>query len=63
MFLKPDVVLDRAIEAPQAPGVRFQHMITVCLVDKGGIEHVINDTGDAARCKGGSNTATLKAYP
>ncbi len=63
VFLQPDVVLDRAIEAPQKPGVRFQHMITVCLVDKGSIEHVINDAGDAARCKGGSNTATLKAYP
>jgi hypothetical protein len=38
-------------------------MITVCLVDKGSIERVINDAGDPARCKGGSNTATLKAYP
>ncbi|WP_082567852.1 coagulation factor 5/8 type domain-containing protein [Pelomonas sp. Root1217] len=63
VFLKPDVVLDRAFEAPQAPGVRFHHMITVCLVDKGSIEHVINDVGDAARCQGGSNTATLKSYP
>jgi hypothetical protein len=63
VFLKPDVVLDRAIEAPQLPGVRFHSMITVCLVDKGSIEHVINDVGDAARCQGGSNTATLKDYP
>lgn len=63
VFLKPDVVLDRAIEAPRQPGVRFQHMITVCLVDKGSIEHVINDAGEPARCQGGSNTATLKAYP
>ena len=63
VFLKPDVVLDRAIEVPEAPGVRLHHMITVCLVDKGSIEHVVNDAGDAARCKGGSNTATLKAYP
>lgn len=63
VFLKPDVVLDRAFEAPRKPGVRFQSMITVCLVDKGSIERVINDAGDPARCKGGSNTATLKAYP
>jgi hypothetical protein len=63
VFLQPDVVLDRAIEAPRAPGVRFTHMITVCLVDKGSIEHVINDAGDPARCRGGSNTATLKAWP
>ncbi|MDR7271121.1 hypothetical protein J2X20_003779 [Pelomonas saccharophila] len=63
VFLKPDVVLDRAFEVPQVPGVRLHHMITVCLVDKGSIEHVVNDQGDAARCKGGSNTATLKDYP
>jgi hypothetical protein len=63
VFLKPDVVLDRAIEVPKKPGVRFHHMITVCLVDKGSIERVINDVGDPARCKGGSNTSTLKDYP
>ena len=63
VFLQPDVRLDRAIEAPRAPGVRFQHMITVCLVDKGSIERVINDAGEPARCQGGSNTATLKAWP
>lgn len=63
VFLKPDVVLDRAIEVPDRPGVRLHHMITVCLVDKGSIERVVNDAGDAARCQGGSNTATLKNYP
>ena len=62
VFLKPDVMLDRAIEAPAAPGIRFHHMITVCLVDKGSIEHVINDAGPAARCKSG-NTATLAEWP
>ncbi len=63
VFLKPDVVLDRAIEAPNTPGVRFHSMITVCLVDKGSIERIVNDVGDPARCQGGSNTATLKDYP
>lgn len=63
VFLKPDVVLDRAFEVSTAPGVRLHHMITVCLVDKGSIERVINDAGEPARCKGGSNTATLKDYP
>lgn len=63
VFLKPDVVLDRAIEAPEAPGVRLHHMITVCLVDKGSIKRIVNDRGDPARCQGGSNTATLKAFP
>jgi hypothetical protein len=63
VFLKPDVVLDRAIEVPARPGVRLHSMITVCLVDKGSIERIVNDRGDPARCKGGPNTATLKSFP
>lgn len=63
VFLQPGVVLDRAIELPVQPGVRLQHAITVCLVDKGSIEHIVNDAGEAARCQGGSNTATLVDYP
>jgi hypothetical protein len=63
VFLQPGVVLDRAFEVPKVPGVRLHHLITVCLADKGSIEHVVNDAGDAARCQGGSNTATLKDYP
>ncbi|WP_457418254.1 hypothetical protein [Roseateles sp. P5_E7] len=63
VFLQPDVLLDRAIEVPEKPGVKLHHMITVCLVDKGSIERIVNDKGDAARCKGGANTATLNEYP
>jgi hypothetical protein len=63
VFLKPDVVLDRAIEVPARPGVRLHSIITVCLVDKGSIERIVNDRGDPARCKGGPNTATLKSFP
>jgi hypothetical protein len=63
VFLKPGVVLDRAIEVPVKPGVRLHSMITVCLVDKGSIERIVNDAGEAARCQGGANTATLKSYP
>lgn len=63
VFLQPDVLLDRAIEVPDKPGVTLRSMITVCLVDKGSIERVVNDRGEPARCQGGSNTATLKAYP
>jgi hypothetical protein len=62
VFRQPDVLLDHAIEAPAAEGVRFHHMITVCLVDKGSIEHVINALGPPARCKE-TNTATLNDYP
>jgi hypothetical protein len=51
VFRHPDVTLTRAIEAPVKPGVRFHHMMTIALDDKGEITHVINDTGDAARPK------------
>ena len=45
MFRQPNVVLTRAIEVPHAPGVRFHHMITVALDDKGEISNVIDDKG------------------
>ena len=63
VFLQPDVLLDRAIEVPDKPGVRLHSLITVCLSDKGSIERIVNDRGEPARCKGGPNTATLKAFP
>src|SRR5277367_1787103 len=47
VFLRPHVVLTRAIEVPKTPGVQFHHMITVALGDLGEITHVINDTGEA----------------
>ncbi len=45
VFRHPNVVLTRAIEVPGRPGVRFHHMITVALDDKGEISNVINDKG------------------
>ena len=45
VFLKPNVVLSRAIEVPETPGVRFHHMITVALGNKGAIENVIDGVG------------------
>lgn len=45
VFRKPNVNLSRAIEVPRAPGVRFHHMITVALDDKGEISNVIDDQG------------------
>ena len=48
-FRQPNVSLTRAIEVPRAPGVRFHHMITVAINDKGEISHVIDDTGDATK--------------
>jgi hypothetical protein len=45
VFRRPNVNLTRAIEVPVAPGVRFHHMITVALDDKGEISNVIDDKG------------------
>jgi hypothetical protein len=47
VFRHPNVDLTRAIEVPHKPGVRFHHMITVALDDKGEISNVIDDTGGA----------------
>jgi hypothetical protein len=51
VFLRPHVVLTRAIEVPRIPGVQFHHMITVALGNLGEISHVINDTGEATSMK------------
>jgi hypothetical protein len=45
VFRFPNVVLTRAIEVPTNPNVRFHDIVTIALDDKGGIEHVINNTG------------------
>lgn len=45
VFLSPNVTLSRAIEVPRTPGIRFHHMITVALGDKGEISNVIDDQG------------------
>ncbi|MGO9437312.1 MAG: coagulation factor 5/8 type domain-containing protein [Terracidiphilus sp.] len=45
VFRHPDVYLTRAIEVPRTPGVRFHHMVTVALDDKGEISNVIDDEG------------------
>ena len=47
VFLKDNVTLSRAIEVPKKPDVRFHHMITVALGDKGEIGNVIDETGGA----------------
>ena len=47
VFRHPNVVLSRAIEVPQVPGVRFHHMITVALDNLGEISNVIDSAGGA----------------
>ena len=47
VFRNRGVVLSRAIEAPNAPNVKFHSMITVRLGNNGEIGNVINNTGGA----------------
>jgi hypothetical protein len=51
VFRHPGVMLSRAIEAPRAPGIRFHHMMTIALDDKGGISNVIDDKGGPTSIK------------
>jgi hypothetical protein len=57
----PSVVLDRAIEVPQSPDVRFEDMVIVSLGFKGTIQHVINDRGGPVNS--GNMVAYLVTYP
>jgi len=50
VFRHPDIFVMRAMEVPAVPRVRFHDMITVCLVNKGGIRNVINDAGGSTTC-------------
>ena len=45
VFIEPQIVLSRAIEVPNKPGIRFHHMITVALGNHGEISEVIDDKG------------------
>jgi hypothetical protein len=45
VFLHPNVTLSHAIEVPRRPGIRFHHMITVALGNKGEISNVIDGQG------------------
>jgi len=63
VFRKPNVNLTRAIEVPQKPAVRFHHMITVALDDKGEISNVIDDKGGATALAPRRVTPKLAEFP
>ncbi|MGA9658488.1 MAG: coagulation factor 5/8 type domain-containing protein [Asticcacaulis sp.] len=63
VFTYPDVNLTRAVEAPEAPGVRFHNLTTVSLVNRGEITHIVNDIGDATIAGPVRVDRTLKDYP
>ncbi len=51
VFRYPNVQLTRAIEVPKTPAVKFHHMITIALDDRGGISNVIDDKGGPTATK------------
>jgi hypothetical protein len=59
--VNPGVAAERAIEAPNTSGVRFQSMVTVSLGGTGTIRHVINGTGGPSNSS--TNVANLTSYP
>lgn len=59
--VNPGVVAERAIEAPNRTGVRFQSMVTVSLGGTGTIRHVVNGTGGPSNSA--TNVANLTSYP
>ena len=63
VFRHPDVNLTRAIEVPRKPGVRFHHMITVALDDKGEISNVIDDKGGSTALAPHRVTHKLAEFP
>jgi hypothetical protein len=63
VFKTPGVVLTRAVEAPETPGVRFHHVTTVSLVNRGEITHLVNDAGEATVAGPPRIDRTLAEYP
>jgi hypothetical protein len=51
VLIQPNVNLSRAIEVPKNPGVRFHHMITVALGNRGEISNVIDHVGGPTSIK------------
>ena len=63
VFRRLNVVLTRAIEAPVHINVRFHHMITVALDDKGEISNVIDDKGGPTSVAPHRVTPKLAEFP
>ena len=63
VFRHPNVTLTRAIEVPEKPTVRFHHMITVALDDKGEISNVIDNKGGATAIAPKRVTPKLAEFP
>jgi hypothetical protein len=62
VFRYPNVWLTRAVEAPVAHGVDFHDLITVCLLNHGGIRNIVDQSGGAATCEP-RNWPRLTSFP
>ena len=62
-FRHPNVNLTRSIEVPRHSGVRFHHMITVALDDKGQISNVIDDAGGPTQAAPRRVTPKVAEFP
>jgi hypothetical protein len=63
VFRHANVNLTRAIEVPEKPTIRFHHMITLALDDKGEITNVIDDKGGATALAPHRVTPKLAEFP
>ncbi len=63
VFTHANVVQTRAVEAPLTPGVRFHHVTTVSLANRGEITHPVNDAGEATVAGPQRIDRTLSEYP
>ncbi len=59
--VNPSVVEAHSFEVPNAPGVRFHHLVTVSLGGTGTISHIVNNTGGPSNSS--NNVANLVNYP
>ena len=60
-FINPGIVATRAFEVPSTPGVVLHDILTVFLNGNGGIDHVVNDTGDAVNAT--NQVTNVVSYP
>ena len=53
---------ESGIQVPQKYGVRIESAVSVMLNGTGGINHIVNDAGEAALAPGGGISKFLKVY-
>ena len=63
VFTNPNIFLSRAVEVPSNANVRFHHLTTVNLTVNGGIQRVINNTGDPTSPGIVTNTPRVTDFP